>query len=94
MIKMEETVNKVDMLLADKGLTQNCDEPTVRQMLLHLYTAIDIYRYMTQAEKNAAGSWFRAFENSFTLRNFLKVHDPRCGNETQRTDAFAAMPQT
>ena len=25
---------------------------------------------------------------------FLKVHDPRCGNETQRTDAFAAMPQT
>jgi len=21
---------------------------------------------------------------------FLKVHDPRCGNETQRTDAFAA----
>jgi hypothetical protein len=24
----------------------------------------------------------------------LKVHDPRCGNETQRTDAFAAMPQT
>ena len=72
MIKMEEIVNKVDMLLADKGLTQNCDEPTVRQLLLHLYTAIDIYRYMTQAEKNAAGSWFRAFDNSFTLRNFLK----------------------
>ena len=24
----------------------------------------------------------------------LEVHDPRCGNETQRTDAFAAMPQT
>ena len=24
----------------------------------------------------------------------IKVHDPRCGNETQRTDAFAAMPQT
>ena len=28
------------------------------------------------------------------LADFLKVHDPRCGNETQRTDAFAAMPQT
>ena len=72
MIKMEETVNKVDMLLADKGLTQNCDEPTVRQMLLHLYTAIDIYRYMTQAEKNEAGRWYRMFKTSFSLRNFLK----------------------
>jgi hypothetical protein len=28
------------------------------------------------------------------INEFLKVHDPRCGNETQRTDAFAAMPQT
>ena len=60
------------MLLADKGLTQNCDEPTVRQMLLHLYTAIDIYRYMTQAEKNEAGRWYRMFKTSFSLRNFLK----------------------
>ena len=24
------------------------------------------------------------------LADFLKVHDPRCGNESQRTDAFAA----
>lgn len=31
---------------------------------------------------------------SFTPIGYLKVHDPRCGNETQRTDAFAAMPQT
>ena len=60
------------MLLADKGLTQNCDEPAVRQLLLHLYTAIDIYRYMTQAEKNEAGRWYRMFKTSFSLRNFLK----------------------
>ena len=32
-------------------------------------------------------AWFRGLK-------YLKVHDPRCGNETQRTDAFAAMPQT
>ena len=31
---------------------------------------------------------------SLTDKTPLKVHDPRCGNETQRTDAFAAMPQT
>ena len=31
---------------------------------------------------------------SYVGNDFLKVHDPRCGNETQRTDAFAAMPQT
>ena len=72
MMKTEEIANKVDILLTDKGLTQNCDEPSVRQMLLHLYTAIDIYRYMTQAEKNAAGRWYRMFKTSFTLRNFLK----------------------
>jgi glycosyltransferase involved in cell wall biosynthesis len=30
----------------------------------------------------------------YTHECYLKVHDPRCGNETQRTDAFAAMPQT
>ena len=72
MMKTEEIANKVDVLLTDKGLTQNCNEPSVRQMLLHLYTAIDIYRYMTQAEKNEAGRWYRAFKTSFTLRNFLK----------------------
>ena len=44
----------------------------MRQLLFHLYTAIDTYRYMTQAEKDAAGRWYRTFKTSFTLRNFLK----------------------
>jgi hypothetical protein len=69
---MEEIQNKVDILLADKGLTKDGEEQAVRQLLFHLYTAIDTYRYMTQAEKNAAGRWYRTFKTSFTLRNFLK----------------------
>jgi|GEM_PF-1896048 len=72
MINMEEIQNKVDILLADKGLTKDGEEQAVRQLLFHLYTAIDTYRYMTQAEKDAAGRWYRTFKTSFTLRNFLK----------------------
>ena len=72
MTNIEETMNKVDNLLTDRGLTKEYEKPAVRQMLLHLYSAIDIYRYMKQAEKNDAGYWFRKFKNSFTLRNFLK----------------------
>ena len=71
-MNIEETMNKVDNLLTDRGLTKEYEKPAVRQMLLHLYSAIDIYRYMKQAEKNDAGYWFRKFKNSFTLRNFLK----------------------
>ena len=72
MMNMEEIRNKVDILLADKGLTKDGEEQAVHQLLFHLYTAIDTYRYMTQAEKNAAGRWYRTFKTSFTLRNFLK----------------------
>jgi hypothetical protein len=68
----EEIRNKVDILLADKGLTKDGEEQAVRQLLFHLYTAIDTYRYMTQAEKDAAGRWYLTFKTSFTLRNFLK----------------------
>ena len=68
----EEIQNKVDILLADKGLTKDGEEQAVRQLLFHLYTAIDTYRYMTQAEKDAAGRWYQTFKTSFTLRNFLK----------------------
>ena len=71
-MNIEETMNKVDNLLTDRGLTKEYEKPAVRLMLLHLYSAIDIYRYMKQAEKNDAGFWFRKFKNSFTLRNFLK----------------------
>ena len=72
MTKTEEIRNKVDILLADRGLTKDGEEQAVRQLLFHLYTAIDTYRYMTQAEKDAAGRWYRTFKTSFTLRNFLK----------------------
>ena len=72
MMKIEEITNKVDILLTDKGLSKDCGEQPARQLLLHLYTAIDIYRYMTQTEKDEAGRWYRVFKTSFSLRNFLK----------------------
>ena len=53
-MNIEETMNKVDNLLTDRGLTKEYEKPAVRLMLLHLYSAIDIYRYMKQAEKNDA----------------------------------------
>ena len=40
MTKTEEIQNKVDILLADKGLTKDGEEQAVRQLLFHLYTAI------------------------------------------------------
>ena len=70
MMKIEEITNKVDILLTDKGLSKDCGEQPARQLLLHLYTAIDIYRYMTQTEKDEAGRWYRVFKTSFSLRNF------------------------
>ena len=72
MQQIEIIQNNVDRLLADKGLGMEGREPLVSQMLHHLYVAMDIYRYMTQEEKNKAGYWFRMFKNSYTLKNFLK----------------------
>ena len=62
----------VDQVLADKGLVKDYKDQTVRLLLYHLYTAIDIYRYMSTADKNKAGYWYRIFKSTYTLRNFLK----------------------
>jgi hypothetical protein len=72
MMKTEEIVNNVDSLLSDRGLVKEYKEQAVRLLLYHLYVAIDIYRYMTVAERNKAGYWYRIFKGSYTLRNFLK----------------------
>ena len=72
MMNMEEIQNKVDILLGDKGLTKDGEEQAVRQLLFHLYTAIDTYRYMTFSEKNKAGFWYRTFKSSYRLTGFLK----------------------
>ena len=72
MMNIEETTKKVDLLLQDRGLTSEYQEQAVRQLLYHLFVAIDIYRYMTFAEKAKAGYWYRMFKGSFSLRNFLK----------------------
>ena len=72
MMKTEEIVNNVDSLLSDRGLVKEYKEQAVRLLLYHLYVAIDIYRYMTVAERNKAGYWYRIFKDSYTLRNFLK----------------------
>ena len=72
MTNLEETKNKVDCLLADGGLTTEYREQSVRQLLRHLYVAIDIYRYMSVAERNMSGYWYRHFKSSFSLTGFLK----------------------
>ena len=88
-MNIEETMNKVDNLLTDRGLTKEYEKPAVRQMLLHLYSAIDIYRYMKQAEKNDAGYWFRKFKNSFTLE-FL--HAPKLLKRAKKTAGKEKSP--
>ena len=62
----------VDNLLNDRKLTKDCKDQAVRLLLYHTYVAIDIYRYMTEADKETAGYWYRVNKNSFSLRGFLK----------------------
>ena len=71
-MNIDETKNKVDSLLADRGLVGAYKEQAVRLLLYHLYIAIDIYRFMTFAEKAKAGYWYRIFKGSFSLTGFLK----------------------
>ena len=71
--QIEETMNKVDFLLQDRGLGGEYQEQAVRQLLYHLFVAVDIYKYMTVAERNKAGWWYRNFfKNVFSLTGFLK----------------------
>ena len=72
MMNIEEMKCNVDHLLADRGLTTDYQEPSVRLLLYHLYVAMDIYRYMTFSEKNKAGFWYRTFKSSYRLTGFLK----------------------
>ena len=72
MTNIDETMNKIDSLLTDRGLTSEYKEQAVRHLLYHLYIALDIYRYMTCSEKNKAGYWYRMFRSSFSLTGFLK----------------------
>ena len=72
MTNIEETMNNVDRILSDRGLSGEYKEQAVRLLLYHLYIALDIYRYMTFAEKNKAGYWYRIFRSSFSLTGFLK----------------------
>ena len=71
--QIEETMNKVDFLLQDRGLGGEYQEQAVRQLLYHLFVAVDIYKWMTVAERNKAGWWYRNFfKNVFSLTGFLK----------------------
>ena len=63
----------VDRKLVDVGIKSDFEEQAVRLLLFHLCIAIDIYRHMTQAEKNNAGYWYREkLKNSFSITGFLK----------------------
>ena len=72
MMNIDEMKCNVDHLLADRGLTTDYQDQTVRLLLYHLYVAMDIYRYMTFSEKNKAGFWYRTFKSSYQLTGFLK----------------------
>ena len=72
MMNIDEMKCNVDHLLADRGLTTDYQDQTVRLLLYHLYVAMDIYRYMTFTEKNKAGFWYRTFKSSYRLTGFLK----------------------
>lgn len=73
MMNIEETTKKVDLLLQDRGLTSEYQEQAVRQLLYHLFVAIEIYKFMTVAERNKSGWWYRTyFKNIFPLSGFLK----------------------
>ena len=70
---IEETTKKVDMLLTDRGLGGEYQEQAVRLLLYHLFVAVDIYQWMTVAERNKAGWWYRTFfRHVFSLTGFLK----------------------
>ena len=72
-MNIEEIKNSIDRQLIEGGLVRDFKEQAVRQLLYHLCIAIDIYRHMTQAEKNKSGYWYREeLKNSFSLTGFLK----------------------
>ena len=51
-------------------------------------TTIEKYAFANNTKLDKVTSYI---ESPFPIESvFLKVHDPRCGNESQRTDAFAA----
>ena len=73
MMQVEIIEQFVDRKLVDVGIKSDFEEQAVRLLLFHLCIAIDIYRHMTQAEKNKAGYWYREeLKNSFSLTGFLK----------------------
>ena len=73
MMQVEIIEQFVDRKLVDVGIKSDFEEQAVRLLLFHLCIAIDIYRHMTQAEKNKSGYWYREeLKNSFSLTGFLK----------------------
>jgi hypothetical protein len=72
MVDLNFILKNADQVLANKGLVKDCEDETVRQFLYFLYAAIDMYRYMNDAERNKAGYWYRIFKGTYTLRDFLK----------------------
>ena len=72
-MQIEMIEQTVDRQMADVGIKSDFEEQAVRLLLFHLCIAIDIYRHMTQAEKNKAGYWYReTLKNSFSITGFLK----------------------
>ena len=51
MMNIEEMKCNVDHLLADRGLTTDYQDQTVRLLLYHLYVAMDIYHWLLKRAK-------------------------------------------
>lgn len=64
--------SNIERLLSDKGLGEGCKEQAVRKFFYYQFLAMEVYRYMTDGEKQLAGEKYRPFRTSFPFRNYFK----------------------
>lgn len=77
-----ETIERyVDEALEMKGLVKGGTEQRIRLLLSHLYTAVLMYRLMTDDERTLTMSWHKAFKDVFSLKKFLKERQRRKDKE-------------
>ena len=81
MMEIETIERYVDEALEMKGLVKGGTEQRIRLLLSHLYTAVLMYRLMTDDERTLTMSWHKAFKDVFSLKKFLKERQRRKDKE-------------
>ena len=81
MMEIETIERYVDEALEMKGLVKGGTEQRIRLLLSHLYTAVLMYRLMTDDERALTMSWHKAFKDVFSLKKFLKERQRRKDKE-------------